>query len=410
MTAWVSDSRGAALAVALELLEAMAIVLAVGVSRRWRDAVIGAVAAVVVLAVVAALVGPVLLAALPLALLQTVVGVALLLFGLEWLRKGVLRLAGRRAPSDSLKEYLEEREAMEALPPPAPGQPDWPARVVAFKGVALEGLEVVLIVAALAAGGDVAPALVGSAVAVLVVLAIGIVVHRPLARLPESHLKYAVGLLLTSFGVFFLAEGIDVEWPGGDLALVYVALALAARLATAGAQGGDGVKTLRKLVFGETWTVPIGVALTLAVGAAAARRRAGGSDSSSSPARFLRCWRRCAEYPEARMSALIEARESLDYWEQRAHTLPRLAVRKRREAREMAARWRERVSEVERMEYGAGLLGAVFMVLAERRLPVTTRHTGRTLVKAALWTAVVTTVLIVLLVVALFAAAVALVV
>lgn len=100
MTAWVLTAAGAALAVALELLEAMAIVLAVGVSRRWRDAVIGAIAAVVVLAVVAALVGPVLLAALPLALLQTVVGVALLLFGLEWLRKGVLRLAGRRAPSD----------------------------------------------------------------------------------------------------------------------------------------------------------------------------------------------------------------------------------------------------------------------------------------------------------------------
>jgi uncharacterized membrane protein len=98
--------------------------------------------------------------------------------------------------------------------------------MVAFKGVTLEGLEVVLIVAALAAGGDVAPALVGSAIAIVIVLAIGIVVHRPLARLPETHLKYAVGLLLTSFGVFFLAEGMDVAWPGGDLALVYVALAL----------------------------------------------------------------------------------------------------------------------------------------------------------------------------------------
>ena len=110
------------------------------------------------------------------------------------------------------------------------------------------------------------------------------------------------------------------------------------------------------------------------------------------------------------MSALPEARESLDYWEQRVHTLPRFAVRKRREAREMAARWRVRVSEAERLEYGAGLLGAVFMVLAERRLPTTTRQTGRTLVKAALWTAVVTTLLVVLLIVALFAAAVALLV
>ena len=110
------------------------------------------------------------------------------------------------------------------------------------------------------------------------------------------------------------------------------------------------------------------------------------------------------------MSALPEARESLDYWERRAHTLPRLAVRQRREAREMAARWRERVSEAERLEYGVGVLGVVFMMLAERRLPVTTRHTGRTLVKAAVWTAVLTAVLIVLLLVALFAAAVALVV
>jgi hypothetical protein len=109
------------------------------------------------------------------------------------------------------------------------------------------------------------------------------------------------------------------------------------------------------------------------------------------------------------MSALVEARESLDYWERRAHTLPRLAVRQRREAREMAARWRSRVSEAERLEYGAGLLGVALMVLAERRLPVTTRQTGRTLVKAAAWTAIVTAVLIVVLLAAVFAAAVALV-
>ena len=110
------------------------------------------------------------------------------------------------------------------------------------------------------------------------------------------------------------------------------------------------------------------------------------------------------------MSVLPEARESLEYWERRSHTLPWLAVRQRREAREMAERWRSRVSEAERLEYGAGLLGAIFMVMAERRLPVTTRHTGRTLMKAALWTAVVTTVLVVLLIVAVFAAAVALLV
>ena len=215
-TAFVLTAIGAALAVGLELLEALAIVLAVGSTRSWRDAALGAAGAVVILAAVAGLVGPVLLASLQLSLLRSVVGVALLLFGLEWLRKGVLRLAGRRALSDSLAEYLEEREAMEALPPSEGA--DWPARIVAGKGVLLEGLEVVLIVAALA----------GAALAVLVVVGIGAVVHRPLARLPESHLKYAVGVMLTSFGVFFLGEGLGVDWPGGDVALLYVVAAMLA--------------------------------------------------------------------------------------------------------------------------------------------------------------------------------------
>jgi uncharacterized membrane protein len=228
-TAFVLTALGAVLAVGLELLEALAIVLAVGSTRSWRDALLGAAGAVVLLAVAVVAVGPVLLASLPLDVLKVVIGTALLLFGLEWLRKGVLRLAGRRAPSDSLKEYLEEREAMEAEPPPAPGHADWAARVVAGKGVLLEGLEVVLIVAALGAGPDgLAPALAGAAVAVVAVLAIGAVVHRPLARLPESHLKYAVGVVLSSFGVFFLGEGLGVDWPLGDVALLYVAATLLA--------------------------------------------------------------------------------------------------------------------------------------------------------------------------------------
>jgi uncharacterized membrane protein len=227
--AFVLTAIGAMLAVGLELLEALAIVLAVAVTRSWRDALLGAAGAVVLLAVVVVLVGPVLLGALPLSVLKVVIGTALLLFGLEWLRKGVLRLAGRRSPSDSFKEYLEEREAMEALAAPEPGRPDWPARVVAGKGVLLEGLEVVLIVAALGAGPNgLAPAVAGGAVAVVAVLAVGALVHRPLARLPESHLKYAVGVVLSSFGVFFLGEGLGVHWPGADVALLYVAAALVA--------------------------------------------------------------------------------------------------------------------------------------------------------------------------------------
>ena len=227
MTAFVLTLIGAALAVGLELLEALAIVLAVGSTRRWRDALIGAAGAVVLLAVVVVAVGPLLLARLPLEPLQVVIGTALLLFGLEWLRKGVLRLAGRRSLSNSFQEYLEEREALEGMAAVPPGQPDWPARVVAFKGVLLEGVEVVLIVAALGAGPDgLAPAIAGAGLAVVLTLAVGVVLHRPLMRLPESHLKYAVGIVLSSFGVFFLGEGLSVEWPAGDIALLYIAATL----------------------------------------------------------------------------------------------------------------------------------------------------------------------------------------
>jgi uncharacterized membrane protein len=227
VTAFLLTLVAAALAVGLELLEALAIVLAVGSTRRWSDALLGAAAAVALLAVVCVVVGPLVLARLPLGPLQVVIGVALLLFGLEWLRKGVLRLAGRRSPSSSLQEYLEEREAMEGVPPPAAGRPDWPARVIAGKGVLLEGVEVVLIVAALGAGPDgLAPALAGATVAVALTVGVGLVLHRPLARLPESHLKYAVGIVLSSFGIFFLGEGLDVHWPLEDGALLYVAAAL----------------------------------------------------------------------------------------------------------------------------------------------------------------------------------------
>jgi Ca2+/H+ antiporter, TMEM165/GDT1 family len=212
--------------VALELLEALAIVLAVAVSRRPRDAVIGAAAAVAVCAVAGVLLGPVLVAKLASEPLELVIGVALLLFGLEWLRKGVLRLAGRRSRSSAYAEFLEERDALAAPPPEGP---DWAARTVAFKGVLLEGLEVILIVTALAGPEDSrAPALVGAGLAVALTVAVGLVLHRPLRRIPETELKYAVGILLSSFGTFFAAEGLGVEWPLGDAALLAIAAVLVA--------------------------------------------------------------------------------------------------------------------------------------------------------------------------------------
>jgi uncharacterized membrane protein len=226
---FVLVALGAGVAVSVELIEALAIVLAVGVSRRWSDALIGAAYAVVVCTVLAVIVGPVLLASIPLDTLRVTVGILLMLFGLEWLRKGTLRLAGRRARASSLSEFLEAREALHDAPLPAEGQPDWAGRLVAFKGVLLEGIEVVLIVSALAARpSGRAPAIVGAAAATVAVLGAGAGLRQPHTRLPETELKWGVGVLLSAFGVFFAAEGLGVRWPGGDAAILYVAAAFGA--------------------------------------------------------------------------------------------------------------------------------------------------------------------------------------
>ena len=241
---FVLTAVGAALAVALELFEALAIVLAVALTRRPAAALAGAAAAVLACALVGVLVGPVLVAQVAGDALRVVVGVALLLFGMEWMRKGVLRLAGRRARSDSYAEFIAEREALAEVEPPAAGRVDWPGFVIAFKGVFLEGVEVILIVTVLAARpGGLAPTVVGSAAAVLLVVGLGLVLHRPLRRLPESELKYVVGLVLTTFGTFFCAEGLGVEWPLGDASLlivlaIWLGISQAAVRVLAGAGGG----------------------------------------------------------------------------------------------------------------------------------------------------------------------------
>lgn len=217
---------GAMLACGLEMLEALAIVLAVGITRRFRDSLIGAGGAVLALAALAVVLGPVLISRVPLAPLRVLIGAFLLLFGLEWLRKGVLRLAHLRSPSNSFKEFVEEQEELEGMPLPPPGRPDWAGRTIAFKGVLLEGVEVILIVTALGARpGGLAPALIGGGVALIAVAGIGVVLHAPLSRLPETHLKYLVGIVLSTFGVFFAAEGLGVSWPLSDAALLYLAAA-----------------------------------------------------------------------------------------------------------------------------------------------------------------------------------------
>jgi uncharacterized membrane protein len=224
---FVLVALGAGVAVAVELLEALAIVLAVGVSRRWVDALIGAAAAVAACGVLAVVLGPVLLESVPLDTLRIAIGVLLLLLGLEWLRKGTLRLAGRRSRSSSLAEYLETQEMLHDTALPEAGRPDWAGRVVAFKGVLLEGVEIVLIVSALAARpSGPAPALLGAGMATALVLSAGAWLRAPLSHLPETELKWGVGVLLSAFGVFFAAEGMNVDWPAGDAALLYIIAAL----------------------------------------------------------------------------------------------------------------------------------------------------------------------------------------
>ena len=224
----------AAAAVGIEMLEALAIVLAVGTARGFRDALVGALAAVAAVVLLCLVLGPGLLAGADLHFLRVIVGSLLLLFGLEWLRKGILRMAGRRRRRSSYDEFVEEREALEGQRAAGSG-PDWAARLVAFKGVFLEGLEVGLIVLALGGtSGRLGPALLGAALALVLVTAIGLVLHEPLRRLPETQLKLGVGVALTAFGTFFCAEGLGVEWPLGDVALLYLAalFALTAWVAT----------------------------------------------------------------------------------------------------------------------------------------------------------------------------------
>lgn len=219
---------GAAVAVAVELLEALAIVVAVGVSRGWSDAVAGALAGVAVCALAAAALIAGLIPSIPIASLRLWIGGLLLLFGLEWLRKATLRLAGRKARSSITGEYEQTRTEL-ARVPFVGGGPDWAARIVAFKGVLLEGIEIVLIVTVLGAAPDaLVPAVAGAAVAAFATVWAGFHLRSRIPRIPETELKWGVGVLLTTLGTFFAGEGLELEWPGGDVALLYVGLAVGA--------------------------------------------------------------------------------------------------------------------------------------------------------------------------------------
>ena len=207
------------LACAVEAVEALTIVLAVGATRSWSSALSGVGAAILALAAIVLALGPA-LTALPIDALRVLVGGLLLIFGLQWLRKAVLRGAGLKAKHDELETFNVHTEAARAAGRAAGGF-DGYSFTIAFKGVLLEGLEVAFIVLTFGANQhNVGLAAAAAAAAVLVVIAVGVVARAPLARVPENTMKFAVGVMLSSFGMFWGAEGAGAHWPGGDAALL----------------------------------------------------------------------------------------------------------------------------------------------------------------------------------------------
>jgi uncharacterized membrane protein len=216
------------LASAVESVEALTIIVAVGVSRGWRAALEGMAVALATLTLLVGALGPALVYLVPIDVLRAVVGTLLLVFGLQWLRKAVLRAVGLKAKHDEdaiFKEHVEALslpgDEMEAVAHRHRPRRDPAGFVVAFKGTFLEGLEVAIIVLGLG-GGDhqLGVACASAGAAVVVVAGIGFAVARQLATVPENAMKTVVGLMLVSFGTFWAGEGLEVRWPGGDLAIL----------------------------------------------------------------------------------------------------------------------------------------------------------------------------------------------
>jgi uncharacterized membrane protein len=210
-----------ALASAVEFVEAFTIVLAVGVTRNWRSALAGTAVALVVLAAIVLVLGVAVLRLVPIDLLRGLVGVFLLLFGLKWLRKAILRYSGYKALHDEAETFREEVEVLRSRAATDPRSIDPFAATTSFNGVLLEGLEVVFIVIGLgSAARAMGPAVGGAVVAGLVVVAAGYALRHPLERVPENTMKFVVGVMLTTFGTFWTGEALGVPWWRSDLSLL----------------------------------------------------------------------------------------------------------------------------------------------------------------------------------------------
>lgn len=223
------------LASLVEFVEALTIVLAVGVTRQWRSTLIGVVAAIVALTAIVGVFGSAILLLVPIGLLRLIIGGFLLIYGLNWLHKAILRAGGAKAKHDEAAIFERQLAVLREEPPISEKGMDWISFTVAFKGVLLEGLEVAFIVVTFgsASAGNLAAASFGALAAGVIVVAVGIVVHRPLARVPENGLKFVVGLMLTTFGTFWAGEGVGITWPLSDAVLavllaVYLGVSLVA--------------------------------------------------------------------------------------------------------------------------------------------------------------------------------------
>ncbi|MBV8180337.1 MAG: TMEM165/GDT1 family protein [Mycobacterium sp.] len=216
------------LACVVEAVEAVTIVLAAGTSRGWRSTIIGVVSGFAVLGMVVAVLGPA-LTLVPLQALRMIVGGLLLIFGLQWLRKAILRASGLKALHDEAGIFAAELAAAQAAPADRRGIiGDWYAFTLSFKGVVVEGLEVAFIALTFGANQHNIPlAVVAALTAVLVITVTGIAVRAPLARVPENTMKFVVGVILTSFGIFWGGEGAGAHWPAGDIALLVMIAAVA---------------------------------------------------------------------------------------------------------------------------------------------------------------------------------------
>jgi Ca2+/H+ antiporter, TMEM165/GDT1 family len=213
---------------AVEAVEAVTVVLAAGVVRGWRSSLIGALGALAALVLIVAIFGSA-IASIPIAALQVIVGVLLLLFGIRWLRKAMLRSAGVIDLRDEAALYAKERQALGGSDAVARNRWDTIAALTSFKAVLLEGVEVIVIVIGIgAAGGTLLPAAAGAIGACVLVAVAAALLNRPLARVPENTLKFAVGIMVSAFGLFWFGEGIGIHWPAGDAALLVVMAVLLA--------------------------------------------------------------------------------------------------------------------------------------------------------------------------------------